>query len=98
MQAERITQALNFPMGPILKRYMEEHKVPKKTAKLHEREIKRYLALCASHPGGGWPMVGTIDDLWHTFIIFTEEYHEFFSLLGRSYIHHRRSEERRVGE
>lgn len=82
------SSALAFPMADVLVRYQKKTGTSDKLAQLHERELKRYLYLCALHPGGGWPMVITIDDLWHTFIIFTKEYHQFCQALGVPYLHH----------
>lgn len=81
--------AITFPMKNVLTRYAEEQKLDSGVVELHEQELKRYLILCALYPEGGWPMTATIDELWHTFIIFTREYHEFCHRLGRFYIHHR---------
>ena len=77
-----------FPMGNIVTRYAKENPDLASKAKLHERELKRYLFLCAKYPERGWPMVNSIDELWHTFIIFTKDYHEFCQQLGLQYLHH----------
>ena len=53
----------------------------------HEREIKRFLALSAINPGK-YGMRGPLDELWHTFIIFTSAYANFCRLLGGGFIHH----------
>lgn len=81
-------QAMQFPMTHIVARYCKDEEVLASDAALHEREIKRYLYLCAKHPNKGWPMVNSIDELWHTFIIFTKDYHQFCQQLGLSYLHH----------
>lgn len=80
-------QAFDFNMDHILQRYCEEQDVSMKTAKEHERELKRYLILC-SQSNIGYPMFPVIDELWHLFIIFTYDYHQFCKILGRDYIHH----------
>lgn len=80
--------ALSFPLSNVLARYQKETGVSDEQACLHEPELKRYLYICARYPHSGWPMVTTIDELWHTFIIFTKEYHAFCQALGAPYIHH----------
>ncbi|MEK7631595.1 MAG: hypothetical protein AAB445_01840 [Patescibacteria group bacterium] len=80
--------ALTFPMGDIVARYVKENPTVASEAALHEKELKKYLFLCAKYPGQGWPMVTTLDELWHTFIIFTKEYHSFCQQLGVQYLHH----------
>lgn len=62
------------------------------TAKENEIELKRYLTLCAFSrlPYG---MGGDLDDLWHTFIIFTKMYSDFcINCFGR-FIHHSPNED-----
>lgn len=80
--------ALLFPMGNVIARYTKEHPKLAAEAALHEQELKRYLFICAKHPGCGWPMVNSLDELWHTFIIFTKDYHQFCHQLGMEYLHH----------
>ena len=55
--------------------------------KEHEREIKRFLALSSLYPGR-YGMRGPLDELWHTFIIFTSWYARFCKRLGGGFIHH----------
>lgn len=79
---------LAFPMLDIVARYTKEFPKANDSAVLHEQELKRYLFICAKYPFKGWPMVYVLDDLWHTFLIFTQDYHQFCQLSGRPYIHH----------
>ncbi len=80
--------ALSFDMGVIVKRYINDYDIAPSVAELHERELKRFLTLIASNPGKTYGMKGPVDDLWHTFIIFTKQYFGFCdNTLGR-YIHH----------
>lgn len=81
-------KAMAFPMGRILARYRSDHEVPQESADIHEREVKRYLAICANYPEERFPMAASIDELWHTFLIFTKEYHDFCGMLGVPFIHH----------
>ncbi len=84
----RTEEAMGFPMDRIVARYRKENDVSQEVAHMHEREVKRYLAICASHKGQWFPMVASIDALWHTFLIFTKEYQEFCRALGVPFIHH----------
>lgn len=86
--AIEVQPAMSFPMGNILARYAKDNPSLAPSAALHERELKRYLYLCAKHREQGWPMVNSLDELWHTFIIFTKDYHEFCRQLGVEYLHH----------
>ena len=80
--------ARSFPMTQVLQRYRGEQEVDQATVDLHEQELKRYLFLCANYPEERWPMLRTIDELWHTFLLFTKDYQQFCTSLGRQFIHH----------
>ncbi|HEU0053807.1 MAG TPA: hypothetical protein VFQ39_11535, partial [Longimicrobium sp.] len=87
-EADQIALAEAFPMDSILRRYISEHGLTWESAKEHERELKRYLVLCATRPEAGYGMMGPVDELWHTFIIFTREYAQFCDVVAGRFIHH----------
>jgi hypothetical protein len=87
-QAETIARAMAFPMDPIVARYMEEQRLPADVAREHERELKRYLTLCALDADGAYGMNGPVDELWHTFITFTRDYARFCDEVAGRFIHH----------
>lgn len=80
--------ALGFPMDHIIKRYRKDFDVEESVASIHEHEIRRYLYLSATHPGERWPMVASVDKLWHTFLLFTRDYQRFCNSLGVPFLHH----------
>jgi hypothetical protein len=86
---DQIAAVMSYDMGPIVNRYAEEHDLPSEVAAEHERELKRFLAVKALHPDTRYGMKGPVDELWHTFIIFTEDYTEFCERTYGSYLHHR---------
>lgn len=86
---ETIETAMSFDMDQVVKRYSTDEEIPLEVAKMHEKELKRFLALCALNPGVGYGMAGIIDELWHTFICFTHEYFDFCRQVNGGYIHHR---------
>lgn len=85
---EAIVAALVFPMDHVVQRYAKDHNLPVDVAKEHEVELKKYLALCTLHPDGGLGMSRVIDELWHTFIWFTRDYHRFCNQVAGRYLHH----------
>lgn len=87
-QEEVIEAAMNYPFAHVVERYSKEHDVPKEVALEHARELKRYLALSALFPEKMYGMVGTVDKLWHTFIMFTQDYMDFCNKVNKRYIHH----------
>jgi hypothetical protein len=84
-----VTQVMSYDMTPIVDRYAEEHDLPSEVAAEHERELKRFLAIKALNPEKRYGMKGPVDELWHTFIIFTEDYTEFCERTYGRYLHHR---------
>lgn len=88
MSVARKVTALTYPMARIVDRYRRDQGVSAEVAALHERELRRYLYIAACHPGGRWPMVALIDDLWHTFLIYTRDYQRFCDALGVPFLHH----------
>lgn len=86
--SKTIAAALAFPMDYVVRRYAKDNGLPLEVAKEHEAEVKKYLALCVLHPGGGLGMSRIIDELWHTFIWFTHDYHRFCERVAGRYLHH----------
>lgn len=74
-------------MSDIMERYRKETRFTEDVLREHEREIKRFLVMGSTNPRT-YGMRGPLDDLWHTFIIFTKSYMDFCEQLGGEYIHH----------
>lgn len=91
--------AQSFDMGDIRARYMRQYEVPESVALEHEAELKKYLALCAVCNGKHYGMSPVIDDLWHTFLIYTQEYAQFCDRVAGRFLHHAptKDEEKRDG-
>jgi hypothetical protein len=85
---EIVDRAMAWPMDDVLERYRDDHNIPEDVALEHEREIKRYLALCSINPEAKYGMKGVVDELWHTFILFTREYATFCEAVAGRFIHH----------
>ncbi|QWK81231.1 glycine-rich domain-containing protein [Ochrobactrum sp. BTU1] len=82
-----IAKAMAYPMGKVVKHYMREYDICAEVAITRERELKRFLAICAIfHDPIG--MRGSVDELWHSFIIFTEDYASFCEEVAGHFIHH----------
>lgn len=82
-----IKRAMAFPLDDVIQRYAKEQNLPLQVAREHERELKRFLALGAISPEL-YGMRGPIDNLWHTFVIFTREYAKFCQTVAGKFIHH----------
>jgi hypothetical protein len=83
-----VAAAMAFPMEKVLKRYQKDQDLPWDVVLEHERELKRFLALMAINEDKIIGMQGATDELWHTFITFTRDYHDFSLLVAGYYIHH----------
>lgn len=85
---EIITRAASYPMDHVVARYADDEDISVDVATEHERELKRFLALCAANGGKRYGMRGPIDHLWHTFIMFTKDYADFCDSVAGRFIHH----------
>ncbi|WP_133295630.1 hypothetical protein [Burkholderia reimsis] len=87
---EIISAAMSFPLGRVIDHYVITYNVSHEEAAEHERELRRFLTLCAL--GGAKARYGIgkpIDDLWHDFILFTKTYTDFCQSVAGKYIHHK---------
>lgn len=92
-----VERAEQFPMEKVVARYIKEEGIDPQRAAGHERELKRFLALCAIYRGP-IGMRGKVDELWHTFLMFTEDYHRFCDDVGGEFIHHVPNDENTLPE
>lgn len=81
-------RALEFDLTDVKRSYSRRYGLASDAVALHERELKRYLVLCALHPEREHAMFSEIDNLWHEFICFTRKYHKFCHQVAGRYIHH----------
>jgi hypothetical protein len=82
---------LNYQMPYVIERCKKDHGYDDEDMAIIEREFKRYLVLVAEkkQKGEGTGMFSKhVDNLWHTFILFTREYTEFGNKYVGRYIHH----------
>src|SRR5262245_36724734 len=83
-----MAEDMAFPLGDIVARYCKEENVSETYAREVERELRRYLAICAIYPDQTIPMYGPADKLWHVFITFTRDYAAFCQKVAGRFIHH----------
>ncbi len=53
-----------------------------------ELEYKRFLCLSIAFPDKAFPISNAVDDMWHSHILFTYEYHQASEIVGCDYLHH----------
>jgi hypothetical protein len=93
-----LSDVLNYENNEVVLRFARERNVSVEDASDVFLETKRWLWLCASSPGMPVNMVGdafVIDEMWHTFLLFTRDYAEFCQTYLSEFVHHvpKRSDE-----
>ena len=86
-RARMIDTAMAWPFERIVARYVKDGADPLHAA-LHERELKRFLLLCSIYPNRNFGMAGPVDELWHTFLLFTGPYVRFCAQVAGRFLHH----------
>lgn len=84
-----VNKAIAFNFDNVIARYQKDYNVSDRVAAEHARELKRYLSLCSIYPDCNFHMFSEeVDNLWHTFIIYTREYARFCKEVAGKYLHH----------
>src|SRR5690606_8363435 len=82
---------MNFSMPHIIKRCQKDFNYTDEDMVILEHELKRYFILCALKKDTE-TMVNMysvdVDNLWHSFILFTKEYDHFCNSCVGYFIHH----------
>lgn len=79
---------LAYEFDPLIHRMVDKHGWTEEDAHGTFEDMKRFLFLAAET---GKPVVPTkkIDEIWHDFILFTEDYEEFCLVHAGRFLHHR---------
>jgi hypothetical protein len=89
-RASVIQKVMEYPTPEqVVQKYIDKYDVTEAVAREHERELKRYLAMCLADPEAAYGMFGPVDEFWHTWILFTREWWDFSRDVAGRYIHHR---------
>ena len=82
--------ARDFDLSHILARYKKEQSLPDDIIADHHDELMRFLAMSAvgMRHARFYGMLGAVDELWHTFVIFTREYAVFCDRVAGQFMHH----------
>lgn len=91
--ADMLKAARSFDMSAIIARYCKENNESHERAERIADETRHFLVLCALDKSKGYAIRNPIDEMWHTFIIFTKDYFHFCRSLGKAYLHHAPTEE-----
>lgn len=83
-----IQKVMDYPIPHILDRYKKDYKVTDEIAKIHEKELKRYFIVTVENDSNTDMFSPQVDNLWHTFLLFTRDYDTFCKELFGHFIHH----------
>jgi hypothetical protein len=86
--AEIVKRAEEFPIDDVIACYAREEGISLDVARRHAVELKRFLALHAINPEKRYGMRGPLDELWHTFLLFSKTYQDFCNTVAGRFIHH----------
>jgi hypothetical protein len=82
-----IARAESFRMDEVMLRYAEDTGRSAKQVEEHVRELKRYLVMVAAR-GETLVMGGPVDELWHTWMLYSRSYVQFCEQVAGRYLHH----------
>ena len=83
---QKTMTAMSYDMSAVIDQYSEKTRLPAEALREHGAGDRRFLALSALNPGK-YGMRGPLDELWHTFILFTSSYATFCRRVGGRFIH-----------
>ena len=83
-----IEQVMAYSMADIIKRCQKDNGYTDKDMVILEKELKRYLILAILDAGKFGMYSKDVDNLWHSFILFTKNYSDFCNTYSKKFIHH----------
>lgn len=85
-----IQDVMAYRMDHVLERCKKDHGYTDEDMVILEQELKRFLLVCITkEPGISIGMYSKdVDNLWHSFILFTKKYAAFCKRFNKSFIHH----------
>lgn len=86
-QTDLHTNVMSYPMAHIIKRCQKDFGYTDQDMVILEKELKRFLIMTTTNSYLGM-YSKDVDNLWHTFILFTKEYSEFGHKFAGKFIHH----------
>lgn len=88
-ESEKINQIMAYQMPNITKRCQTDFGYSDADMVLLEKELKRFLSMCIILDSDYLGIYSKdVDNLWHTFILFTKEYAEFGQNYAGRFVHH----------
>lgn len=80
---------MNYHMDNIIERCKEDYKYTNEDMAIIEKEFKKFMILSIISETNSESMFSQdVDNLWHTFLLFTKEYADFCKKHAGRFIHH----------
>lgn len=90
-----LEEVLAYQHEDLIARFVEDHGVPESYARELFLETKKWLWLChidsqegAKTPLTIYPFMGALDEMWHSFVLFSKDYATFCEDFFGEFIHH----------
>jgi hypothetical protein len=83
-----LDQLASYDLGFLKERFTDAHPCSDSDFAKTVEEFKRFMTLVAKQDAPLAVMSKSVDELWHTFIIHSPQYHEFCEKIFGEYIHH----------
>lgn len=84
-----LLDVMDFRFDPLIDRMVDKFGWTQQKAEAVFEDMKRFLFLCGASTDGPFAPSAPIDEMWHNFILFTEDYHLFCRTYFKRFIHHR---------
>ena len=88
---EMIARVMNYPIPDVIQRCKKDHGYSDEDMQILEKELKRYLVMSEvleDNKSGTGMYSEDVDNLWHSFILFTKDYAAFCDTCFGKFIHH----------
>lgn len=76
------------PPALLISNYARKYEVSETEAIHHFEECKKFLVICGQNPKESYAPSAIIDEMWHSFVLYTKEYAGFCNHYFQRFIHH----------
>ncbi len=87
-RAPNASRALRYQHREVIRRFSKDWHVPEREARQLFDDVKRYLWLTTRTRYLIAPPARAIDEMWHTFLLFTRDYERFCKRYLGKMVHH----------
>lgn len=85
---ELLAKVMSYQHGPLIERMQGTLDLKEEEAKKLFDDTKRFLFLCGTIEDTSFAPTKMIDECWHTFLLYTQDYGPFCTKFFGDFIHH----------